>query len=248
MIMTKRLFFFLIGCVSVLAMLRAQNEPVRNELFLEVSVGGAFHVTPEQRINSWLNLNDYCKTDIIITLGAKYFWSKAWGVQSRLQWNPAALSLHDVYLYDGAVLDNRHVDVYRGKVVGNASVGLVYRHSFVKWSVQPYGNVGITEFSKVGFSSSIRHLGTNDVDEFFLGMKRKNNVGFSLLPGLHITYQLEDSVLLYVDISYIMNFGASAGEYTLRNLYTRELRERQPFKDKHTNTLLLGVGVSVKLF
>ncbi len=244
--MRGRLSLFLIGCVCFFAMLRAQDEPVRSELFLEASVGGAFHVTPEQKINSWLYLNDYSKGDIVITLGSKYFWSKAWGVQLQVLWSPTALG----YLYedDGTVLDNQHVIVSRERFVGNAAMGLVYRHSFGRWRLQPYCNVGITEFSKVSFSSYIRHLGTNDVDSFFLKMKRKNNIDFSLFPGLHVAYQLGEIVLLYADVSYAMHSGSSAGEYMLHNLYTQELRERQSFKDKHTNALLLRVGASVKLF
>ncbi len=249
MIMTKRLSLFLIGCICVFAMLRAQKQPACRELFLESSVGGAFHVTPEQSINPWLCLNNYSKSDAIVTLGAKFFWSKAWGAQLRVLWNPATLGyLYDGYTDDGTVLDNQHVIVSRDRLVGNVAVGLVYRSCFGRWRVQPYFNIGITKFSEACFSSYIRHLGTNDVDSFFLKMKRKNNISFSLLPGLHIAYRLEENVCVYADVSYAMHSGTAVGEYTLNNLYTQELRERQSFKDKHANALLLGVGVSAKFF
>lgn len=121
----KRMSFFLLFCMAI-ADVCAQNTLEHGRFQLETSVGGMSYTTPARRVSPWLCLNDYHRLDYALTLGARYFWHKSWGVQAQLLLNPRS---GQEYLYDGKVLGYNQVEVSRGSIDGNFSVGIIYRCS-----------------------------------------------------------------------------------------------------------------------
>ena len=206
---------------------------------------GMAYMTSARRISSWLCLNDYHQLNYALTLGGRYFWHKSWGVQAQLLLNPGS---GQEYLYDGKVLGFNQVEVSLGSIDGNFSAGIVYRCSIGNRDIQPSYGIGITVFSETGYSSYLKHEGTNDVDFFVLEMEKDKRNAFSITPGIQLLYHLPKRVCLYAGVSYIVTAGSSYGEYTLHNLYTLELRERQRVEDKYVDAFHFSLGLGFRLF
>ena len=146
------------------------------------------------------------------------------------------------------MLGFNQVEVSRGSIDGNFSAGIVYRCSIGNWDIQPSFGIGITGFSETGYSSYLKHEGTNDVDFFVLEMEKDKRNAFSITPGIQLLYHLPKRVCLYAGVSYIVTAGSSYGEYTLHNLYTLELRERQRVEDKYVDAFHFSLGLGFRLF
>lgn len=240
----KRMSLFLLGC-WVVANVCAQNTLEHGRFQLEASLGGMVYTTPAHRVTPWLCLNDYHRLNCALTLGARYFWHKSWGVQAQLLLNPRS---GQEYLYNGKVLGYNQVEVSRGSIDGNFSAGIVYRCSIGNWDIQPSFGIGITGFSETRFSSYLKHEGTNDVDSFVLEMEKDRRNAFSVTPGIQLVYHLPKRLYLYAGASYIVTAGSSYGEYTLHNLYTLELREQQRVEDNYVDALHFSFGLGFRLF
>lgn len=240
----KRMSLFLLFCMAI-ANVCAQNILEHGRFQLEASVGGMSYTTSARRVSPWLCLNDYHRLDYALTFGARYFWHKSWGVQAQLLLNPRS---GQEYLYDGKVLGYNQVEVSRGGIDGNFSAGIIYRCSIGNWAIQPSFGIGITGFSETGFSSYLKHEGTNDVDFFVLEMEKDRRNTFSVTPGIQLLYHLPKQLYLYAGFSYIVTAGSSYGGYTLRNIYTLELREQQRVEDKYVDALHFSLGLGFRLF
>lgn len=239
----RALSLFLLAC-SMFMTARAQGSLSDDRFFFDYSVGGLFQLNAPLKVDSRFSLSDFHKNNPCVTLGAKCFWNKSWGVQMQFMMNAYA----DNLLEEVRVLEDNRVEGTRGMIGGSFGIGPVYRYILGKCSIQPYCNVGLSVFFDSEYSTSIEHIGSNDIDSFTMKAEKTNRKSFCVIPGVQVARHLSKRLYLYGELSYLFNTGSSVGEYAVHNLYTQELIEKKRFKEPYTDALLLRLGINVRLF
>lgn len=239
----KRLYLTLVFCLALSLTIRAQYIAKANQFFIEISLGNLHSLSPNLQLSPDIRLRENQRNDCVLNLNMKYFWHKAWGVQTRFAINTA---MEDNSYYTEMANDDGKISTFRGEMWYNLSAGLVYRWDTPRWSIQPYINAGLSFFSNANYIGYFKHLGTNDVDLLTLDMG-KGRKGFALTPGVQMTWKVKSIVAIFAEVSYMANLHSSYGYFEKQNVYTLKA-ERYPVKERHGDNLLLMLGCSFRIF
>lgn len=233
----------LIFCLTMTLAIRAQYTAKANQFFLEISHGDLLSLSPNQKLSPEVRLCENHRNDFVTTFNMKYFWHKAWGVQTHITINS---NIDDSYYNPAMHDDDGIITASRGETSSNLSAGLVYRWDTPRWSIQPYLDAGLSFFTNSNYQSYFKHQGTNDVDLLSLDMG-VDRAGFALTPGVQVTWKVKGFFGIFVEVAYMVNLHNSYGNFEKQNVYTLE-KEQYRVKEKHGDNLLMRLGCSFKIF
>lgn len=239
----KRSLSIFICCLALCLAAHAQYTAKAHQFFLEISHGDILSLSPDQQLSPEVRLQENNRNDFVTTLNIKYFWHKAWGVQTHFTFNS---NMGDNYYYGSEDNEDGRITASRGEPSYNLSAGLVYRWDTPRWSIQPYLDAGVSFFANADYRGYFKHPGTNDVDFLSLDMDT-DRAGFALTPGVQVTWKVKGFFAIFAEVAYMANFHHSYGNFERQNVYTEE-KENYRVKEKHGDCLLMKLGCSFKIF